>query len=87
VNEKKGRCFSPSAQKATSIGFVHSKADITQMKGKIALQSIYKYLKFWSHSITILHQIIHFLHKEFPKSVSTDINKGKPLKSSSKVQT
>jgi hypothetical protein len=27
VNEKKGRCFSPSAQKATSIGFVHNKAD------------------------------------------------------------
>jgi hypothetical protein len=27
VNEKKGRCFSPSAQKATSVGFVHNKAD------------------------------------------------------------
>jgi hypothetical protein len=27
VNEKKARCFLPSAQKATSIGFVHSKAD------------------------------------------------------------
>jgi hypothetical protein len=44
VNEKKGRCFLPSAQKATSIGFVHSKADDTRMKGKIALQSIYKHL-------------------------------------------
>jgi hypothetical protein len=29
VNEKKGKCFSPSAQKATSIGFVNSKADGT----------------------------------------------------------
>jgi hypothetical protein len=26
VNEKKGRCFLPLAQKATSVGFVHSKA-------------------------------------------------------------
>jgi hypothetical protein len=26
VNEKKGRCFSPSAQKATNICFVHNKA-------------------------------------------------------------
>jgi hypothetical protein len=26
VNEKKGRCFSPSAQKATSVGLVHTKA-------------------------------------------------------------
>jgi hypothetical protein len=45
VNEKKGRCFSPSAQKATSIGFIHSKVDGTRMKGKIALQSIYKHLQ------------------------------------------
>jgi hypothetical protein len=50
VNEKKGRCFSPSAQKATSIGFVHSKADNAQMKGKLALQSIYKYLQLFVHS-------------------------------------
>jgi hypothetical protein len=42
VNEKKGRCFSPSAQKATSSGFIHSKADNTRRKGKIALPSIYK---------------------------------------------
>jgi hypothetical protein len=38
VNEKKGRYFSPSAKKATSIGFVHSKADNARRKGKIALQ-------------------------------------------------
>jgi hypothetical protein len=49
VNEKKGRCFSPSAQKATSIGFVQSKADDTRMKGKIAFQSIYKYLQLSDH--------------------------------------
>jgi hypothetical protein len=42
VNKKKGRCFSPSAIKATSSGFVHSKADNTRRKGKIALPSIYK---------------------------------------------
>jgi hypothetical protein len=49
VNEKKGMCFSPSAQKATSIGFVHNKTDIIRMKGKIALQSIYKYLQLSVH--------------------------------------
>jgi hypothetical protein len=44
MNEKKERCFSSSAQKTTSIGFVHNKTDDTRMKGKIALQSIHKYL-------------------------------------------
>jgi hypothetical protein len=77
VNEKKGRRFSPSAQKATSIGFVHNKADDARMKGKIALQSIYKiFTTISSHSITILCQIIHFsCTKNFQKSVSTYINK------------
>jgi hypothetical protein len=37
VNEKKGMCFLPSAQKAASIGFVHSKADNSRIKGKAAL--------------------------------------------------
>jgi hypothetical protein len=50
VNEKKGRCFSPSAQKATRIGFIRSKADDTWMKGKIALQSIYKCLQLSDHT-------------------------------------
>jgi hypothetical protein len=39
----------PLAQKAMSIGFIHSKADNTRMKGKIALQSIYKYLQQYVH--------------------------------------
>jgi hypothetical protein len=34
VNEKKGMCFSPSAQKARSIGFVHSKASNSGIKVK-----------------------------------------------------
>jgi hypothetical protein len=34
VNEKKGRCFSPSTQKTGSIGFVHSKANNSGIKGK-----------------------------------------------------
>jgi hypothetical protein len=34
VNEKKGRCFSPSAQKSKSFGFVHNKADDIQTKVK-----------------------------------------------------
>jgi hypothetical protein len=45
VNEKKGRYFSPSAQKVASIGFVHSKADNSRIKGKVALRSIHKYLQ------------------------------------------
>jgi hypothetical protein len=49
VNEKKGRSFSPSAQKATSVGFVHSKADDIRMKGKVALRSIYKHLQQFVH--------------------------------------
>jgi hypothetical protein len=32
VNEKKGRCFSPSAQKISSAGFVHIKAIYTGAK-------------------------------------------------------
>jgi hypothetical protein len=32
VNEKKGRCFSPSAQKIASMGFVHNKAIHTGAK-------------------------------------------------------
>jgi hypothetical protein len=32
VNEKKGGCFSPSAQKIESVGFVHSKAIHTWAK-------------------------------------------------------
>jgi hypothetical protein len=45
VHEKKGRCFSPSAQKATIVGFVHNKVDDLRMKGKVALRSIYKHLQ------------------------------------------
>jgi hypothetical protein len=47
VNEKKGRSFSPSVQKATSIGFVHTKAGDIQAKGKYyykAFTSIYNNL-------------------------------------------
>jgi hypothetical protein len=47
VNEKKGRSFSPSVQKATSIGFVHTKVGDIQAKGKYyykAFTSIYNNL-------------------------------------------
>jgi hypothetical protein len=40
VYEKKGRCFSPSAQKEN---FVHSKADCTWTKGKDILQGMHKF--------------------------------------------
>jgi hypothetical protein len=32
VNEKKGRCFSPLAQKIASVGFIHNKAVFTRAK-------------------------------------------------------
>jgi hypothetical protein len=66
VNEKKGRCFSPSAQKATSVGFVHTKAVDIQAKGKYyykAFTNIYNNLFAYN-----------FLYKEIP-SVFTDISK------------
>jgi hypothetical protein len=53
VNEKKGRCFSPSTQKTESIGFVHSKANNSGIKGKATLRGIHKYLQNFLHSITI----------------------------------
>jgi hypothetical protein len=40
VYEKKGRCFSPSAQKEN---FVHTKADCTWTKGKDILQGTHKF--------------------------------------------
>jgi hypothetical protein len=40
VYEKKGRCFSPSAQKEN---FVHSKADCAWTKGKDILQGTLKF--------------------------------------------
>jgi hypothetical protein len=49
ANEKKGRCFSPSAQKNTNIGFVHNKAIHTRAKGKMVLQGINKYVQYLSN--------------------------------------
>jgi hypothetical protein len=50
VYEKKGRCFSPSAQKEN---FVHSKADRTRTKGKILYYKVRTNLhKFLSNHIT-----------------------------------
>jgi hypothetical protein len=67
MNEKEGKVFFAFGSKATIIGFVHNKVVGTRMKGKKVLQSIYKYLQFCSHSIKILHQIIHFLRKRISK--------------------
>jgi hypothetical protein len=58
-NEKKGRCFLPSAQKITNIGFVHNKAIHTCAKGKMVLQGINKYVQYFVQlSITILSHMI-----------------------------
>jgi hypothetical protein len=49
ANEKKRRCFLPSAQKITSMGFVHNKAIHTGAKGKMVLQGITKYVQYFVH--------------------------------------
>jgi hypothetical protein len=50
VYEKKGRCFSPSAQKEN---FVHSKADHTRTKGK---RYITRYAQIYISFFTIILQ-------------------------------
>jgi hypothetical protein len=45
VNEKKGRCFSPSAQKNGNTGFVHSKA--SNNIRKVILQDRHKCLQIY----------------------------------------
>jgi hypothetical protein len=65
VNEKKGRWFSPSAQKAGSIGFVHTKANNSEIKGKPTLRGIHRYLqkKFtYNHNFSL--NTMFFLYKE-----------------------
>jgi hypothetical protein len=59
VNEKKGRCFSPSAQKAESISFVHSKANNSGIKGKATLRGIHKYLQKLLHSMFVSLKCLH----------------------------
>jgi hypothetical protein len=44
-----GKMFFPSAQKAASIGFVHSKINNSRIKGKAALRSIHKKLHKFVH--------------------------------------
>jgi hypothetical protein len=61
VYEKKGRCFSPSAQKRS---FVHSKADCTQ---RAEAKYITRYVQIYmSFSITILQKSLqNFCRKEY----------------------
>jgi hypothetical protein len=47
VNEKKGRCFSPSAQKSGSISFIHSKANNSRIKGNATLRGIHRCLQIF----------------------------------------
>jgi hypothetical protein len=62
--QKKGRCFSPLTQKAGSIGFVHSKADNSEIKGKSTLQGIHKYLQFFYIQSQVFAEYNVFLYKE-----------------------
>jgi hypothetical protein len=67
MNEKKGRCFSPSAQKLQALvsSITKSmKAVGTEMQGKKALQSIYKHLQFCWH---FSYKCYISYAKEFPK--------------------
>jgi hypothetical protein len=53
VNKKKGRCFSPSAQKIASIGFVHKKAIHTGAKR-------YNYITRYSQISTIFCSTVNY---------------------------
>jgi hypothetical protein len=65
VNKKKGRCFSPLAQKTRSVGFVHSKANNSGIKGKsnIARYS-YIFKKFFTFNPSFSLNTMFFLYKE-----------------------
>jgi hypothetical protein len=67
VYEKKGRCFSPSAQKRS---FVHSKADCTQIA---ETKYITRYVQIYmSCSITILQKFLqNFCRKVYCKQLSS----------------
>jgi hypothetical protein len=59
VNEKKGRCFSPLAQKLQVLVSSISKQFIQEQKGKIILQDIHKLVQYFVQlTITILCQIM-----------------------------
>jgi hypothetical protein len=59
VNEKKGRCFSPSAKKLQVLVSSISKQFIQEQKGKIILQDIHKLVQYFVQlTITILCQIM-----------------------------
>ena len=59
VYEKKGRCFSPSAQKRS---FVHSKADWMRLK---ETKYITRYVQIYiSYSISILQEFLQELLQE-----------------------
>jgi hypothetical protein len=67
VYEKKGRCFSPSAQKRS---FIHSKADCTQIA---ETKYITRYVQIYiSCSITILQKFLqNFCRKVYCKQLSS----------------
>jgi hypothetical protein len=57
MNEKKGRCFFPSAQKIESIGFVHSKTNMYNILLKCRLhinEEVRLYYKVWINMYNIL---------------------------------
>jgi hypothetical protein len=59
VNEKKGRCFLPSAQKLQVLVSSISKQFIQEQKGKIILQDIHKLVQYFVQlTITIFCQIM-----------------------------
>jgi hypothetical protein len=64
VNKKKGRCFSPSAQKVGSIGFVHSKANSSEIKGKATVRGIHRYLQKFYIQSQLFAEYNVFLYKE-----------------------
>jgi hypothetical protein len=56
------------AQKATSIGFVHSKADDIRTDFQKYYEAFYKYLKQFVHfQLQLFVKYYTFLYKGFPK--------------------
>ena len=54
VNEKKGRCFSPSAQKMKVLVSSTTKQFIHRRRGKIILQGMHKYVQYSAQNYNLL---------------------------------
>jgi hypothetical protein len=85
VNEKKGSCFSPSAQKLRAFVSSITKQQAYECKVKKHYKVFTNIYNSVRTSITILRQNITFLAQKSLQSVFTEV-KGNPTKTTSKLQ-